>query len=141
MLPEDIDDVLLIESLGYEFPWSRHLFEGCLGRDNYSLSVLEHNEQVKGYMVASQVRDEGQLLNICIHPESQRLRYATQMLEHVVAHFQGSDAEQLFLEVRMSNTAAISLYKSLQFTEVGRRKAYYPAKDGREDALVMRLTL
>ncbi len=141
MLPGDIEAVLHIESLCYDFPWSRHLFEGCLRQDNYSLSVLEHQGSVKGYMVASQVHGEGQLLNICTHPDCQRLGYASKLLAQVVEHFRRRDVEQLLLEVRVSNTAAIALYKELAFKEVGHRKDYYPSKEGREDALVMSLSL
>lgn len=42
-----------------------------------------------------------------------------------------------FLEVRESNAAAIALYKSFGFTAAGIRKNYYPAENGRENAVVM----
>jgi [ribosomal protein S18]-alanine N-acetyltransferase len=47
----------------------------------------------------------------------------------------------VFLEVRPSNAPAISLYHDEGFNEIGRRPRYYPARDGREDALVMALEL
>ena len=46
-------------------------------------------------------------------------------------------AEVVHLEVRPSNKIAISLYESLGFVQVGRRKHYYPADVGREDALLL----
>ena len=50
---------------------------------------------------------------------------------------QGRGAQRVFLEVRPSNAAAIALYHAEGFNEIGRRPRYYPAKGGREDALVM----
>jgi len=43
--------------------------------------------------------------------------------------------------VRPSNAAAMSLYESVGFNEIGRRPGYYPASNGREDALVMAMEL
>ena len=50
-------------------------------------------------------------------------------------------AAVIFLEVRVSNLVAINLYNSLGFFEVGCRPNYYPATNGREDALVFSLPL
>jgi ribosomal-protein-alanine N-acetyltransferase len=50
-------------------------------------------------------------------------------------------AERIFLEVRPSNPVAHALYESMGFTEIGRRPAYYPAKNGREEAIVMALEM
>ena len=50
-------------------------------------------------------------------------------------------AQRVFLEVRPSNPGAIALYHSEGFNEIGRRPRYYPARDGREDALVMAIEL
>jgi ribosomal-protein-alanine N-acetyltransferase len=48
-------------------------------------------------------------------------------------------AERVFLEVRPSNPNAQTLYESMGFREIGRRPRYYPAHNGREDAIVMAL--
>jgi ribosomal-protein-alanine N-acetyltransferase len=50
-------------------------------------------------------------------------------------------AERVFLEVRPSNPLAKNLYESLGFKDIGKRPRYYPAKNGREDAIVMVLEL
>ena len=47
----------------------------------------------------------------------------------------------LWLEVRASNSPAIALYESLGFNEVTVRKNYYPAAQGKEDAVIMALYL
>ena len=60
------------------------------------------------------------------------------LMESLIAYARGR-AETMFLEVRPSNPAAIALYENLGFNEIGVRKAYYPAKDGREDAIMLAL--
>ena len=50
-------------------------------------------------------------------------------------------AERIFLEVRPSNLAAQHIYETIGFNEIGRRPNYYPARNGREDAIVMAMEL
>jgi ribosomal-protein-alanine N-acetyltransferase len=47
----------------------------------------------------------------------------------------------MFLEVRTSNTAAIALYHSSSFVDLAVRRGYYPARVGREDALILKKEL
>ena len=63
------------------------------------------------------------------------------LLEHLMERARERGGRECFLEVRASNTTAYRLYERYGFNEVGRRRAYYPAADGREDALVMACTL
>ena len=63
------------------------------------------------------------------------------LLDHLASTAREAGATQLFLEVRPSNAAALALYARAGFETIGRRKGYYPAAGGREDALVMRLPL
>ncbi len=51
------------------------------------------------------------------------------------------DVSAVALEVRSSNAAARALYQSLGFSETGARCNYYATPDGREDAVLMTLTL
>ena len=60
------------------------------------------------------------------------------MLQHLGDVARAAGATQIFLEVRPSNEAALALYKKVGFEMIGRRKGYYPALNGREDAVVMR---
>ena len=63
------------------------------------------------------------------------------LLEHLMSIAYKADARECFLEVRDSNRAAFSLYERYGFNEIGRRRDYYPAVGGREDAVVMACTL
>ena len=79
-------------------------------------------------------------MNLCVDPTAQRLGAGRKMLEHMIKRVR-SKAETVFLEVRPSNIKAIRLYNSLGFNEIGIRKGYYPAKNGREDAVMLALEL
>jgi ribosomal-protein-alanine N-acetyltransferase len=84
---------------------------------------------------------EAHLLNICVHPELRRRGYGRRLLNALLFKAQDAAVKQVFLEVRPSNEAAVSLYRSAGFQEVGIRPAYYQARDGRENALVLTLAI
>jgi ribosomal-protein-alanine N-acetyltransferase len=67
----------------------------------------------------------------------QRRGYGGRLLEHLVGVARGYQAHVIFLEVRPSNPAARRLYLRHGFAQVGVRKGYYPARNGREDALLL----
>ena len=136
----DLDAVAEIESASYPFPWTRGIFQDCL-RVGYRCHVLEADGRLAGYGIVSHALDEAHLLNLCIHPEQRRNGLARLLLEHVVREARVGAANRLFLEVRPSNEAAVDLYKSSGFRTIGRRPGYYPADEGREDAMVMVLHL
>ena len=74
-------------------------------------------------------------------PQYQGQGYGKLLLTELISRLTANRAESLFLEVRVSNTRAIALYRSAGFQEISRRKGYYPTRDGREDAIVMQKLL
>lgn len=137
----DIDAVLRLERAAYSFPWTASIFHNCL-RVGYHAWILADGEgRVIGYGFLSIAVDEAHILNICVS-ESQRGRgLAGQILDTMVHTAIAENAESLTLEVRPSNRSARRLYKRRGFEFVGRRPRYYPAADGREDALLLTLKL
>ena len=83
---------------------------------------------------------EAQILNLSVVPDARRQGLGRALLERFVDDALRTGADQIFLEVRVSNTAAIALYRSAGFEPVARRTNYYPASllAVAEDALVMR---
>ena len=132
----DVRTVMDIERRAYQFHWTEGIFRDCL-RVGYCCWVMEFSGGVAGYGVMSLVVGEAHLLNICIAPEWQRQGYGRLLLEHFMDLAQERGASQMFLEVRLSNVAALSLYRAQGFNEVGMRKNYYPGEQGREDALIL----
>jgi [ribosomal protein S18]-alanine N-acetyltransferase len=137
----DMAAVLEIENLNYEFPWPEGIFKDCYCTLSYTNWVLESPEnKIVGYAIISVAAGEAHIMNISVHPEFQRLGAGRKMLEHLIEYAR-SRAEKIFLEVRPSNPRAISLYRSVGFQEIGTRKNYYPAKNGKEDAIMFALDL
>jgi ribosomal-protein-alanine N-acetyltransferase len=94
-----------------------------------------------GYFVTLVGVDELHLLNITVSPDWQGQGLGWALLQAVQALGQARGLGQLFLEVRESNHRPRALYRRFGFAEVGVRRGYYPASQGREDAVVMRLAL
>ncbi|MCC5864047.1 MAG: ribosomal protein S18-alanine N-acetyltransferase [Wenzhouxiangella sp.] len=136
MQRSDLDAVCAIESDSYPFPWSRGIFSDCL-RVGYRCLVLDRDFDVAGYAVASLALDEGHLLNLCIDSSHRRQGLAGLLLHQVMMDARVAGMARVFLEVRPSNPGAIALYQASGFRQIGRRPGYYPAYEGREDALVM----
>ena len=81
--------------------------------------------------------DEAHILNLCIKPDLQNNGLGKEMLDHLIDLAKVHHADVMFLEVRPSNRQALKIYEKSGFDEVGSRKDYYPAKFGREDALIL----
>lgn len=140
MQESDIDAVVAVETRSYDFPWSATIFNDCL-RVGYCCWVMQGRECLQGYAIMSVAAEESHVLNVCIDGTYRRRGYARAMLDHMVATASSHGARVCFLEVRPSNTGAITLYKDYGFRHVGTRRDYYPARHGREDAYVLSLSL
>lgn len=140
MQDEDLDAVFAIEINAYPFPWTLGIFRDCLHAD-YPAWVMHVNERIVGYFLMSVAAGEAHLLNLCIARQKQGLGYGRKLLLAMLHVARGRGAKRVFLEVRPSNRSAIALYHAQGFNEIGRRPRYYPARDGREDALVMAFEL
>lgn len=140
MREDDLDAVIAIEQRAYPFPWTRGILRDCL-RADYPAWVLLQNGAIIGYGVLSIAADEAHILNICTAPEAQGRGHGRRLLRSLLQIARGRGVRRMFLEVRPSNPHAIALYHDEGFNEIGRRPRYYPAKDGREDALVMAMEL
>jgi ribosomal-protein-alanine N-acetyltransferase len=141
MQAADLPEVVEIERRSYPHPWTHVIFSDCL-QAGYSCWVCgRRGGGIEGYGVISVAGDESHLLNICVRPESQHQGLGKKLLSHLIAIARRHNAEVIFLEVRPSNVAARRLYAAADFNELGNRRDYYPAGEGREDALILARTL
>ena len=97
--------------------------------------------QVIGYGVMSLCAGEAHILNVCVRAEFRNLGFGRRLLEHLLERAAASGVAEAFLEVRPSNLSAIRLYQHLGFEQIGIRRGYYQAPDGREDAIVLKREL
>lgn len=132
----DIASVTKIEQQAHSHPWSEKLFLSNFGQRYFNHALL-HEGQLIGYFVASAVAGEVTLMNIAIAPEQQGRGAGQFLLQALLDYAREKDQQEIWLEVRISNQSAIHLYQKLGFVEVDIRKAYYPAENGREDAVIM----
>jgi ribosomal-protein-alanine N-acetyltransferase len=155
MLASDLDAVSEVEKRAYSHPWSRKHFADSLASAYPAILLLGEvlpgerpwperadGHLLLGYLVAMPGVEEMHLLNITVSPEHQRQGWARCLLDALVFWSRGQRAQWLWLEVRAHNTPARGLYDSYGFQAVGLRKNYYQAgRLGREDAVVMSLSL
>ena len=140
MRPDDLEALIKIERAAYPYPWTLGNFRDCLD-SGYSSWVGEVEGGLAGYWVMMLVAGEGHILNCCVAPAWQGRGFGRSLVEHLIEVARGHATEALYLEVRPSNTAAVSLYQRLGFEGIALRRDYYPADQGREEALVMRMLL
>ena len=136
LAPHHLDDVWRIEQAAHAFPWA----ESMIRKEPNKLALncgLEIDGQLVGYCFGQLVAGEATLLNIAIDPACQGKGYGKFLLEGFMDMVEQQKGEEVWLEVRASNTRAYQLYESLGFNEINRREGYYPAENGREDALIM----
>jgi [ribosomal protein S18]-alanine N-acetyltransferase len=136
MLEADVPAVMAIERVAYEFPWTEGILRDCF-RFGYTCKVYATSAGIIGYGIISIGAGECHFLNICIAPEHQRQGHGARLVSLLLQVARQRRASSALLEVRASNTAAFRLYHKLGFNEIGARKGYYPARVGREDALVL----
>jgi ribosomal-protein-alanine N-acetyltransferase len=132
----DLPDVLSIETLAHSHPWSEKIFLSNFGK-RYINHILMLDGEVAGYFIASYVAGEVTLLNIAVAPIHQGKGLGKMLLTHLQTLSNTLEQQEVWLEVRASNHAAIALYQKLNFVEVDIRRLYYPTENGREDAIIM----
>lgn len=140
MSADDLDAVVAAEARIHPFPWTRGNFADSLAAGHGAWLVREDG-RMSGYGITMQVLDECHLLNISVVPELQRQGHGSAVLAYLCDLARAQGARRMLLEVRAGNRSGLGLYRRHGFAEIGRRRAYYQAHDGREDAIVMALDL
>jgi ribosomal-protein-alanine N-acetyltransferase len=137
----DVDEVVRIEQRVHTHPWTRGNFTDALN-SGYVCRVYEAEGEMLGYIVLMSAVDEAQLLDISIAAGQQRRGLGRKLLNEVMQIARGMNMRRVLLEVRPSNLAALGLYRTAGFREIGLRRGYYAAADQqREDAIVMECLL
>ena len=107
----------------------------------YVCRAVTVGEELVGYGVMSVGAGEAHILNLCIAEGHRCCGLGRLLLRSLLECAGAAGAGEAFLEVRPSNTSAIRLYLAMGFEQVGMRRGYYQAVNGREDAAVLKLTL
>jgi ribosomal-protein-alanine N-acetyltransferase len=140
MHASDLDAVMQIEIVNFPFPWTAGNFKDSINSGHICL-LLEIDETVIGYAILMMVLDEAHLLNISVSSAWKGKGWGRHLLNHMMQIGREKGGLNMFLEVRPSNVSAITLYESIGFNEMGVRPGYYPAHNGRENAVLMGVAL
>ncbi|MCB1918008.1 MAG: ribosomal protein S18-alanine N-acetyltransferase [Rhodocyclaceae bacterium] len=140
MLASDLEWVVAVEASRHASPWSRGNFDDALAAGYACWTFLERGVPV-AYAIVMSVLDEAHLLNLTVTAPQQGRGIGAAVLSFLLDQSRQHGAAQCFLEVRESNLVALALYRSRGFQAIGRRKGYYPGRQAREDAIVMRYRL
>jgi ribosomal-protein-alanine N-acetyltransferase len=135
MREEHVEEVFWIERLSFRTPWPRFSFRRELQNDLAFYLVALKEKKVIGYAGMWLILDEAHITNLAVHPDYQRMGVGRLLVTELIFRAAFLGAKRMTLEVRPSNKAALGLYTSLGFDQVGRRKGYY--EDTKEDALIM----
>lgn len=140
MLATDLDWVVAVERELHASPWSRGNFGDAMSAGYACWTFWENGSRV-AYAILMSVLDEAHLLNLTVAAAHQGRGMGAAVLSFLLDEARRHGAAQCFLEVRESNRVALSLYRARGFEAIGRRKGYYPGRQAREDAIVMRYGL
>lgn len=142
MQESDLDEVVAVEQEVYPHPWSRANFSDSLAQGYHAWVLRAQDRELMGYFLVMGIVDEAHLLNVAVSRAWQGKGVGRLLVNQAVALSRGLGMESILLEVRPSNSRALEIYQRYGFSEIGRRKGYYPAANStREDAIVMRFGL
>lgn len=123
----------------FETRWSEADFTGMLAVPGTQAILVSSQNNPMGFVLFRRAADETEILTICTRPAFRRKGHGKLLMQHLERVLKNDDVKSLFIEVALSNHAALALYVSSGFEKAGMRKNYYERGDGkREDALIMR---
>ena len=136
MKAEHVPQVAQLEKICFADPWSELSISLELTNVWSYWVVALDGDTVVGYVGSQSSIDEADIMNVAVHPDYRRQGIAEKLINTLVADLKKRGCHALLLEVRVSNTPAITLYEKLGFAQIGCRKNYY--RNPKEDALILR---
>lgn len=135
MESKDLDDIIEIENSSFPTPWPRQAFEEELLNPLALYLCIEYENKVVAYMGVWKVCDEGHITNVAVLPKYRGLGFSKLLMTEMFDVLCENGITRVTLEVRESNSIAISLYEKLGFVNCGKRPKYY--YNPVEDAIIM----
>jgi ribosomal-protein-alanine N-acetyltransferase len=136
---KDAPCVAKIEQECFSTPFKESDILEYLSNPIWHFFVAKDGENVLGYISFTVIIDECQIVNVATSPAHRKMGIGKLLIEELLSYAKKSEISKVFLEVRESNVAAISLYKKYGFLVVGTSKNHYSQPT--EDALLMNLEI
>lgn len=133
---ENYEQAFKLQLACHAYPWSRKVFVDCL-TPPYFACKASLDKSVVGFFVGLQVLDEATLMDIGVASQCRGKGVGLALLRYFIQQCRKQNAASIWLEVRISNDAAIGLYTKEGFQQTEIRKHYYPTASGKEDACIM----
>lgn len=133
--PHDAPGIARLEEEIFPDPWGWRSVSDLITGEGAMCFTAEENGRVVAYVIGRLIPPEGEIYRVAVAPEYRRRGVAYRLLDYAVKTSRGRGLENIFLEVRSENIAAIKLYTAYGFTEVGRRRGYY--HNPPDDAIIM----
>lgn len=145
-LDEDLPKLAEIHAASFSQKWSADELARMKAQDGTLILVARRSSPYGtraplGFVIFRMAADEAEVITIAVHPRRRGRGVGKRLMEAGLFRLYGERCASLFLEVDAANEAALLLYRSLGFKEVGERKGYYSASGGNGTALVMRVDL
>lgn len=134
----DVERINQIEQASFSDPWSKDSLVGVTNASNFFGLVAEENSEVVGYIGASSVLDEGEILLVAVDKAFRCKGLGKMLVNGLLKAYSDNGVKKVFLEVRKSNAPAIACYEKCGFIKIAERARYY--RDG-EDAIIMEASL
>lgn len=132
----DLDDLVGLERECFAYHWTHDQFLLGLQKGVFTILGVRRDGQLVGYIAFSMIEDEMEILNLAVHPDFRKLKLATALMDKAFEICLAMGIKKSFLDVKVSNEPAISLYRKYGYKQIGIRRKYYP--DTKEDALLFR---
>ena len=135
----DVKDIVKRENKCFSTPEAEDSIYSFLKSQTFFIDVIEDDGVITGHCIYFFVPGNAEIISVAVTPEKRRMGYGRELVYHVISKARDNNCKEVFLEVRRSNEAAISLYTSIGFHQVGERKGLYtkPVEDG----LIMQYTI
>lgn len=134
---QDLQAIVEIENAAMSCPWSLKSYEEAISSDHSFIMVAEDDGQIAAFSVFYLTPPEAELPDIVVDEKYRGQGLGRQLLSKALEELEGRGIDTIFLEVRVSNTPARTLYEHMGFEEIGTRKYFY--SDPVEDAICMKL--
>ena len=139
MVRRDFAQVLAIEEMCFEFPWTEQEFRQCLQQPNCLGMVAEHEGRIVGFIVYETPKNRIFVTNIAVVPEFQRHGIARQMIQKLVTKMIYQQRHKIAVEIRETNLSALLCFRALGFRAATILKNFYEHQS--EDAYVLQYRL
>lgn len=140
---EDLPEVLAISSSFPINPWTEKMFLEEMANPLSSCFVVkmgrDHNSPIIGFICFREVRDESELLHLCVHPQYRQRGVGKRLMQFYIDFCLQRGIRTFYLEVDPSNRPALHLYKLFSYQSLMVRKNFYPER--REGLVMVKETL